>query len=75
MILEDELSRTFSLPQGDPRVKALVDRWTKLGVIDWRIVVRLQIKADPCRDWRIIKRHYQVSRAFIYKVWGDRARP
>ena len=39
---------------------------------DYR-AIRRAIKADPCRDWRIIMRRYQVSRGFVYSVWNDAA--
>ena len=35
--------------------------------------IRLAIKSDPCRDWRVLVRRYQVSRGFIYSVWRSAA--
>lgn len=32
--------------------------------------VRQQIRADPCRDYRVISRRYAVSPAFVYEVWA-----
>jgi Mor family transcriptional regulator len=34
------------------------------------MLLRQQIKADPCRDWKVLMRRYQVSRGFIYSVWS-----
>lgn len=31
--------------------------------------VRREIKADPCRDIRVITKRYSVSRPFVYRIW------
>lgn len=31
--------------------------------------IKRAIKADPCRNWRVVARRYQVSRRTVYRAW------
>lgn len=47
----------------DLRRARLVDQWALL---------RAQIQADPCRDYKVIKARYGCPVSFIYRVWNER---
>lgn len=47
----------------DLRRARLVDRWALL---------RAQIQADPCRDYKVIRERYGCPISFIYRVWNER---
>lgn len=69
-MFEQLLAETFGVPVDDPKVIAVMEAIRP--AIDPYVVIRLQIAADPCRDWRVIQRRYRVSRGFIYRVWSER---
>jgi hypothetical protein len=41
-------------------------------LVDADAVKRAAIRADPCRDYRIVARHHHVSPALVYKAWRER---
>ena len=62
------------LQQGIPEEQAqrVAKQIMGIGVIDRWAVIRFQIKADPCRDYRAVMRKYQVSRGFVFETWANR---
>ena len=41
----------------------------KARFVDQRALARIQIQADPCRDYKVIMRRYHVPQVFVYRVW------
>ncbi len=69
------LAEAMGLPSTDPKVLAAVHALEKAKVLDRWAVIRGQIQADPCRDYRVIMRRYHVSRGFVFASWGALAEP
>lgn len=44
----------------------------KAKIVDRCAVLRAQIQADPCRDYKVIKARYGCTVSFIYRVWNER---
>ena len=57
-------------PNHEAVAKKAAEDLRKAKIVDPMAVKRAQILADPCRDWKVIKRRYQAGRTFIYKCWG-----
>lgn len=45
----------------------------KFKIIRPFAVVRAQIQADPCRDYKVIMRRYHVSRGFVFQCWNSQS--
>lgn len=45
----------------------------RVKVIEPFGVVRAQIQADPCRDYKVIMRRYHVSRGFVFQCWNSQS--
>ncbi len=38
-------------------------------VIDERGVKKAAIRADPCRDYKLVARHHHVTISMVYRAW------
>lgn len=38
-------------------------------VIDERGVKKAAIRADPCRDYKLVARHHHVTVSMVYRAW------
>lgn len=63
------LAEAMGLPSTDPKVLAAVQALEKAKAVDQRALARIQIQADPCRDYKVIMRRYHVPQVFVYRVW------
>ena len=71
MILETLLAETFGVPVSDPRVQGVIRELTRLDVLDQRAILRRQIQADPCREYKVVMARYHVSRGVVYNAWWE----
>jgi hypothetical protein len=67
VLLESLLAETFGVPVSDPRVQRVM----QVVVLDHRAMVRRQIQADPCRDYKVVMRRYHVSHQTVYHAWRE----
>lgn len=71
MLLESILAETFGVPESDPRVQGVIRELARLEVLDQRAILRRQIQADKCRDYKVVSLRYHCAPNTVYRAWAE----
>lgn len=52
--------------------KRVADDLRMAKIVSVNGIKRAAIIADPCVDYRVVRRRYEVSTSFVYNAWGER---